>query len=157
MTSCRRCCASDKLSCVSRRVSRRRSLSSSMFTISCSKWESESEPLLWDPRWLIGVSSFIVGITSHIISLKQTQIKEQLFSSENIWGCFIRGIINSVTWTQLVDYCIVPTFKLACNVNQMINREGLNTMTNSIEQRLWMCFPKLRKTDWKEMEGYRIF
>lgn len=156
MTSCRRCCASDKLSCVSRRVSRRRSLSSSMFTISCSKWESESEPLLWDPRWLIGVSSFIVGITSHIISLKRTQIKEQLFSTENIWGYFIRGI-NSVTWTQLADYCIVPTLKLVHNVNQMVNREGLNTVTNCTEQGLWMHFLKLKKTNWKEMEGFRIF
>ncbi|TNN68813.1 hypothetical protein EYF80_021001 [Liparis tanakae] len=67
MTSCRCCWARPRVSWVSLSVSSSRSLSSSMLTISCSKWVSGSEEPLWEPRWLSAVSSLMVGITSHII------------------------------------------------------------------------------------------
>ncbi len=58
-----------RVSCVSRKDSSSLSLSSNIFTISCSKLDSASVPF-WEPLWELTESpSFMVGITSHIILL----------------------------------------------------------------------------------------
>lgn len=72
VTSCSLPWFSPSVSWVSRSVSSNLSLSSSIETISCSKWESESvcrgEPDPWLPFPPEGISaSLMVGITSHII------------------------------------------------------------------------------------------
>lgn len=80
-TSCSLPWVNASVSWVSLSVSRRRSLSSNMDTINCSKWESASdcngEPEPWPPFPPEGISaSLMVGITSHII-LKQNKTKQR--------------------------------------------------------------------------------
>lgn len=77
-TSCNFPWVNASVSWVSLSVSRRRSLSSSMETINCSKCESasgcEGEPDPWPPLPPGGPSaSLMVGITSHIILKWKTQ------------------------------------------------------------------------------------
>ncbi len=71
-----------RVSCVSRKDSSSLSLSSNIFTISCSKLDSASVPF-WEPLWELTESpSFMVGITSHIILLGV------LWSLSQIRNCF---------------------------------------------------------------------
>ena len=108
-------------SCVSRRVSINLSRSSSMFTISCSKFVSS----FW-AQWMSGGSSDIVGIISHIILTVQAKAgsRNELFCRGFTSRSHVAASLTGSLCSTNQDY--VPAleslwFDLAPILNAIIN------------------------------------